>query len=157
MVIVTGSIRASGAHAATTPTRPKTICPQLDAHQTSPRSRAFSSASLMHLCSGKRCNIAPALTPCLELRPLQPFRYLHDCSGCFRLERSPGGPCTHWKAPPSHGAHVERTLPIAAAHAKLSERAISEPPSKPDPFNRLIASSLRKTLARHPLRFGNLR
>ena len=20
------------------------------------------------------------------------------CSGCFRLERSPGGPCTHWKS-----------------------------------------------------------
>ena len=37
-------------------------------------------------------------------RRLQPFRHLHDCSGCFRLERSPGGSCTHWKAPPSHGA-----------------------------------------------------
>ena len=23
-----------------------------------------------------------------------------DCSGCFRLERLPSGPCTHWKAPP---------------------------------------------------------
>src|ERR1700688_5055500 len=27
-----------------------------------------------------------------------------SCSGCFRLERSPGGALTHWKAPPSHGA-----------------------------------------------------
>ena len=45
-------------------------------------------------------------------RRLQPFRHLHDCSGCFRLERSPGGACTHWKAPPSHGAHVKRTLRI---------------------------------------------
>jgi hypothetical protein len=26
----------------------------------------------------------------------QTFRLLHACSGCFRLERSPGGPCTHW-------------------------------------------------------------
>ena len=43
-------------------------------------------------------------------RRLQPFRHLHDCSGCFRLERLPGGACTHWKAPPSHGAHVKRTL-----------------------------------------------
>jgi len=41
-------------------------------------------------------------------RRLQPFRYLHDCSGCFRLERLPGGPCTHWKAPPCHGAHPKR-------------------------------------------------
>jgi hypothetical protein len=31
-------------------------------------------------------------------RRLQPFRHLHDCSGCFRLERSPGGTLTHWKA-----------------------------------------------------------
>src|SRR5208283_3906320 len=37
-------------------------------------------------------------------RRLQPFRHLHDCSGCLRLERSPGGALTHWKAPPSHGA-----------------------------------------------------
>src|SRR5258708_33346131 len=58
----TRPIRASGAHAATTPTRPKAIRPQPDAHETSPCSRAFSSASLMHLCSGKRCNLAPALT-----------------------------------------------------------------------------------------------
>jgi len=28
-------------------------------------------------------------------RRLQPFRYLHSCSGCFRLERLPGGPLTH--------------------------------------------------------------
>src|SRR5271165_6348681 len=41
-------------------------------------------------------------------RRLQPFRCLHDCSGCFRLERLPGGPFTHWKAPPFHGAHPKR-------------------------------------------------
>ena len=33
-----------------------------------------------------------------------------DCSGCFRLERSPGGTCTHWKAPPSHGAYFATYL-----------------------------------------------
>src|SRR3981189_1895415 len=42
-------------------------------------------------------------------RRLQPFRYLHDCSDCFRLERLPDGICTHWKAPPLHGAHPKRT------------------------------------------------
>ena len=42
-------------------------------------------------------------------RRLQLFRHLHSCSGCFRLERLPGGACTHWKAPPSHGAHPKRT------------------------------------------------
>src|SRR5580693_6556397 len=43
-------------------------------------------------------------------RRLQPLRYLHDCSDCFRLERLPGGVCTHWKAPPYHGAHPDQTL-----------------------------------------------
>ena len=32
------------------------------------------------------------------IRGLQTFRHLHACLGCFRLERSPGGPCTHWKS-----------------------------------------------------------
>jgi hypothetical protein len=41
---------------------------------------------------------------------LQPLRYLHDCSDCFRLERLPGGVCTHWKAPPLHGAHPSLTF-----------------------------------------------
>jgi hypothetical protein len=38
------------------------------------------------------------------IRGLQTFRRLHACPGCFRLERWPGGPCTHWKTPPCHGA-----------------------------------------------------
>ena len=42
-------------------------------------------------------------------RRLQLLRHLHTCSGCFRLERSPGGPCTHWKAPPFHGARQQET------------------------------------------------
>jgi hypothetical protein len=24
----------------------------------------------------------------------------------------PGGACTHWKAPPLHGAHPKRTFPL---------------------------------------------
>jgi len=31
-------------------------------------------------------------------RRLQPLRYLHSCSGCFRLERLPGGTFTHWES-----------------------------------------------------------
>ena len=46
------------------------------------------------------------------IRRLQPFRYLHSCSGCFRLERLPGGLCTHWKAPPFHGAQEQRTCKL---------------------------------------------
>src|SRR5450756_2077584 len=41
---------------------------------------------------------------------LQPLRYLRDCSDCFRLERLPGGACTHWKAPPFHGARQKQTF-----------------------------------------------
>src|SRR6202048_3010163 len=62
------------------------------------------------------CSSPPPFEACLSLiarqrlnRRLQPLRYLHDCSDCFRLERLPGGTCTHWKAPPLHGAHPERT------------------------------------------------
>ena len=32
------------------------------------------------------------------------FRRLHACSRLFPAERSPGGACTCWKAPPGHGA-----------------------------------------------------
>src|SRR3979490_2519690 len=60
--------------------------------------------------SGKRSN-----------RRLQPLRYLHDCSDCFRLERLPGGICTHWKAPPLHGAHPSRTSdPILPSQARCA-------------------------------------
>ena len=68
-------------------------------------------------CAAFTCVAARTLarSPICDLlhRRLQPFCLLHDCSGCFRLERLPGGTLTHWKAPPSHGAHVKRTLPIA--------------------------------------------
>src|SRR5262249_13273228 len=50
-----------------------------------------------------------AALPHPALRRLQLFGYLHSCSGCFRLERSPGGTFTHWKAPPFHGAHPKVT------------------------------------------------
>ena len=59
-------------------------------------------------------------------RRLQPFRHLHDCSGCFRLERSPGGALTHWKAPPSHGAHVWRTFGSNDRHAGAGGQRSSE-------------------------------
>src|SRR5208282_3630085 len=57
-------------------------------------------------------------------RRLQPFRHLHDCSGCFRLERSPGGTCTHWKAPPSHGARKERSLANVTANGSNRPEAV---------------------------------
>jgi hypothetical protein len=55
------------------------------------------------------CTLAPSPIRDALSRRLQPLRYLHSCSGCFRLERLPGGICTHWKVPPYHGAHPKRT------------------------------------------------
>ena len=66
------------------------------------------------------CTLAPSPIRDPLHRRLQPFRYLHDCSGCFRLERSPGGACTHWKAPPCHGARKKRSFPD-----RVSERVKS--------------------------------
>src|SRR3984957_14088576 len=40
-----------------------------------------------------------------------------------RLERLPGGACTHWKAPPCHGAHVKRTLRVATANGSVGREA----------------------------------
>src|SRR5208283_4887522 len=82
----------------------------------------FITPETIHLtlaCSCEACSAftrvaARTLAPspiCDQLhRRLQPFRHLHDCSGCFRLERSPGGALTHWKAPPSHGARKLRSF-----------------------------------------------
>jgi len=41
-----------------------------------------------------------AVTVCRDRlhRRLQRFRYLHRCSGCFRLEQLPSGVCTHWES-----------------------------------------------------------
>jgi hypothetical protein len=37
-------------------------------------------------------------------------------SGCFRLERLPGGTCTHWQAPPFHGGCQQQTLGVSSDH-----------------------------------------
>src|SRR6266851_7820346 len=79
---------------------------------------------------------------------LQPLRYLHDCSDCFRLERLPGGACTHWKAPPFHGARQERSLVFAPGrprphkHADQKVLICNGPrrPTKPDAEERFFLS-----------------
>src|ERR1700694_3356545 len=82
-------------------------------------------------------------------RRLQPLRYLHDCSDCFRLERLPGGIFTHWKAPPLHGAHPQWTLSRLCAHELLS-RAPSNgyAPTKP----RFTKARATQSISRAPVR-----
>src|SRR5208282_347366 len=53
-------------------------------------------------------------------RRLQPFRHLHDCSGCFRLERSPGGTCTHLES-----AAFSRRTQEAVVAGRFGERVKS--------------------------------
>src|SRR5271157_2019149 len=62
---------------------------------------AFTRVAARKLAPSPKCDLLH--------RRLQPFRHLHDCSGCFRLERSPGGAFTHWKAPP-FTAHTQSRL-----------------------------------------------
>ena len=50
-------------------------------------------------------------------RRLQPFRHLHDCSGCFRLGRSPG-----WDLHPLESAAFSRRTQKARAFPRRSER-----------------------------------
>ena len=72
-----------------------------------PAHRPFRGLLGVHSRYGLHTRAVTSSRP--ALRRLQPLRYLHSCSGCFRLERLPGGTCTHWKAPPCHGAHPTRT------------------------------------------------
>src|SRR5271168_5094071 len=88
-----------------------------------PSVSAFPDSTIGSACTSSFSRFAQRL---LTLRPahsrghqirdrypgLQTFRLLHACPGCVRLERSPGGPCTHWKTPPSHGAHGKRSFDL---------------------------------------------
>ena len=56
-------------------------------------------------------------------RRLQPFRYLHDCSDCYRLERKlPGGICTRWKTVPLNGAHDKGRYHLLTSSVSLRVR-----------------------------------
>jgi hypothetical protein len=53
------------------------------------------------------------------IRGLQPFRYLHDCSDCFRLERIAG-----WALHPLESAAFSRRTPIAAVRSAPLDRDV---------------------------------
>src|SRR5689334_1517247 len=57
---------------------------------------------LFEVCSAftrvAACTLARSPYVVTAIRRLQTLRLLHVCSGRFRLERSPGGACTHWKS-----------------------------------------------------------
>src|SRR5690348_9991407 len=61
----------------------------------SPRTPCRSPGALTRVAA---CTLARSPYVVTAIRRLQTLRLLHVCSGCFRLERSPGGACTHWKS-----------------------------------------------------------
>ena len=80
---------------------------------------SFTAVNFHHLLlagfTGAPLALQPAHSRCdhnswLAFQRLQPLRYLQSCSGCFRLELSPGGALTHWEAPPYHGARQFETF-----------------------------------------------
>ena len=82
----------------------RTLCSFTQPYQPSPKGlsgqpahRPFRGLLSVHSRCGLHTRAVTNSWP--AIRRLQPFRYLHDCSGCFRLERLPGGTYTHWKAP----------------------------------------------------------
>jgi hypothetical protein len=64
-----------------------------------------------------------ALSPIRDThnRRLQLFRYLHSCSGCFRLEHLPGGGFTHWES----AAFSRRTPTAVNQRAGISARYLT--------------------------------
>src|SRR5438270_13440341 len=66
-------------------------------------------------------------------RRLQPFRYLHDCSDCFRLERIAG-----WASHPLESAAFSRRTPgavIAGSEYSSARDGASTPAMRPEPPN----------------------
>src|SRR5271167_3812156 len=75
---------------------------------------------LFEVCSAftrvAACTLARSPYVVTAIRRLQTLRLLHVCSGRFRLERSPGGACTHWKS----AALSRRTWSAAISAPELS-------------------------------------
>ena len=106
-------LSSSFVHAiVTTPAEPVGACfAHFPIDDSLPRVCAGSASALPISRPAQRSlALRPARSPNplkdLLHRRLQPLRYLHDCSDCFRLERQlPGGIRTRGKTAPFHGAH----------------------------------------------------
>src|SRR5271163_1723369 len=76
----------------------------------------------LHIVLFEACSAFTRVTACTLARPpvrgplyrrLQPFRLLHDCSGCFRRERIAGWVSHPLESAAFHGAHPERSSAVA--------------------------------------------
>jgi hypothetical protein len=92
-------------------------------------------------------------------RRLQPFRYLHNCSDCYRLERKlPGGICTRWKTVPLHGAHDKRRYQALKqfAHAFVSRLFLEKQVFHPGEIGNIVAGSSNVGIVRFKRLFKNV-
>jgi len=105
--------RGNGRHCLAHPSR----------HVSLPRigGRVGPRIVLFEVCSAftrvAACTLARPPNRGSLTRRLQPFRYLHSCSGASGWSNSPGGPLTHRKAPPYHGARQFQTVALTSQFA----------------------------------------
>src|SRR5271167_3654244 len=89
------------------------------------RRRVGLHIGIFEACSAFTRVAARTLAPspiCDQLhRRLQPFRHLHDCSGCFRLERSPGWDLHPLESAACHGAHPLLPFPVGARYGRNAQ------------------------------------
>jgi hypothetical protein len=111
-------------------------------YQPSPKGGRIVLRIILSRLARRSLALRPAHSRCHgiyrdTLTRLQPLCYLHDCSGCFRLQRLPGGTYTQWKAPPFHGAPPKRIFdahpPDQDAHLRLDLRSPSPLARLPTP------------------------
>src|SRR6516162_6029055 len=83
-----------------------------------PRDNPLTKPSSCEVCSAftrvAACTLARSPYFVTAIRGLQTFRYLHDCSDCFRLERIAG-----WGLHPLESAALSRRTPIPAIRLML--------------------------------------
>jgi hypothetical protein len=83
-----------------------------------PTHRPFRSLLSVHSRCGLHTRAVTDSRP--AIRRLQPFRCLHDCSGCFRLERFAG-----WASHPLESAAFSRRTPKADIGVRVDLRLMS--------------------------------
>src|SRR5271169_7070345 len=75
------------------------------------------------------CTLARSPYVVTAIRRLQTLRLLHVCSGRFRLERSPGGPCTHWKSAALSRRTWRAVLALLPDSSRVAFEPLNEPPN----------------------------
>jgi hypothetical protein len=82
----------------------------------------------LHIVLFEACSAFTRVAACTLARPpirgplyrrLQPFRHLHDCSGCFRLERVAGWVSHPLESAAFHGAHPKQTLAVGNSNRQI--------------------------------------